>query len=226
MSSTTPTTHISAATQATLLTSQRAMSVSAAPSHPAKSPKTGPSPIIAVALHSRRATNAHEGSLDAVFSLIIKSTALIIGASIERQLMLSVTTDIFTAHIFFAILWFVFGGHRKLIADDLVPPLLPPNASRRVSSNVKLWLEKLRSDMTTAVVIPPNMCVEVARVDSRQEDEKTVTIELCGAEQASLELSGMAEVVSRFEDHCDILASIESNKLTQTSLFDTVALSR
>jgi hypothetical protein len=210
MSSTTPATYTSAATQTTPLTSQPAMSVSAALSHQAKSPETGPSPITTVALRPRHAANAHEDPLNTVFSLITKSTALIIGASIERQLMLSATTDIFTAHIFFAILWFMFGGHRKLLADDPVPPLVPPNASRRASSNVKSWLGKLHFDVTTTVVIPPGLCLEVTRVDSGQEDQKTVAIDVNDADQASLKLPGMVEVVSRFEDHCDVLASMDS----------------
>jgi hypothetical protein len=212
MSSTTPTTYTSAATQTMPLTSQLATSVSAASSHLAKSPETGPSPTFALVLLPHHAAKSQEGSLDGVFSLMTKFAALLIGASVERQLILSATTDIFTAHLFIAILWFVFGGHRKLFADDPVQPFLPLDGSRRVSSNVESWLGKLRSlsNAITAVAISPGLRVEVARVDSAHENQKCDSIDAHDAEPVSLEPSGIADIVSVIGDHHDVLARKDS----------------
>jgi hypothetical protein len=206
MSSTTPSTYTSAATQTTPPTSQSTVSASALPSRYTKAPKTALSPSAAIVLRPHDAADIPEGPLDDVFPLLIKAAALLVGASIERQLMLSATNDIFTAHIFGAILWFVFGGYRKFI-DDPGSPLVPPDASRHVSSNVESWLGKVRSasDATTTVVSSPVLQSEVSRVDSGYGSEKPVSIDAYDADQAFLDFAGMVDVFSEFEDHWTVL---------------------
>jgi hypothetical protein len=217
MSSATATTSTSAALQTTPPTSQSTASSGATPSHPAKSLDHSS----AVALQTRDAAVSYAAPQDAELCLEIKCAVVLIGALIERWLLMIAMDDIFTFPVVASMLWFVFGGHRNFAADDPGPPpptlepARPPDASQQTSGRVESWLGKLRSSSESTgaqnsshaprIVVIGAIDFDTTIVAGCAREKNNATEEIYDAEHAFLELSGMAELYLEFEVDRDVL---------------------